>query len=113
MHKLCFALAVMLISTASYAANGDELGPPSTRTVSGTEIGHYKNGTLPTDLSTATIGAFVPNGAGGYTFLPGSGTSSGTFTIANVPSGFYLLQLGTLYLWTKNTVVDADFDSDN
>src|ERR1022692_209646 len=104
MRRPHFALAVMLISVASYAAIGGEPDqsflPPSTRTVSGTEIGHYKNGPLPPDLSTTTIGAFVPNGAGGYTFLAGSGTSSGTFTIANVPSGFYLLQLGTLYLWT-------------
>jgi len=111
MRRLHFALAVMLISVASYAATGDEnFSSPSTRTVSGTEIVHYKNGPLPTDLSTATVGAFVPNGAGGYTFLAGTGTSSGTFSIPNVPSGFYLLQLGALYLWTKNTVVDADSD---
>jgi hypothetical protein len=116
MRKLCFGLAVMLISVASYAAIGDEpsqgFPPPSTRTVSGAEIGHYKNGPLPTDLSTTTIGAFAPNGAGGYTFLPGSGTSRGTFAIPSVPSGFYLLQLGGIYLWTSNTVVDADFDAD-
>jgi len=103
MHRLCFALAVTLISAASFA---------STRTVSGTEIGHYKNGPLPVDLSAATVAAFAPNGSGGYTFLPGSGTSGGTFTIANVPSGFYLLQLGGIYLWTSNTVVDADFKAD-
>ena len=113
MRAVCFALAVTLISVASYAATGDEpnqnFAPPSTRTVAGTEIGHYTNGKLPVDLSTTTIGAFAPNGAGGYTFLPGSGTTSGTFTIQNVPSGFYLLQIGALYLWTSNTTVDADF----
>jgi len=116
MHKLCFTLVVTLISIASYAAVGDEptqtFQSPSTRTVSGTQIGHYKNGPLPTDLSTTAIGAFAPNGAGGYTFLPGSGTSSGTFTIPNVPSGFYLLQIGAVYLWTSNTVVDADTNLD-
>jgi hypothetical protein len=114
MRKLCFVLAVTLISIASYAAIGDEPGQgfsPSTRTVSGTEIGHYKNGPLPVDLSATMIGAFAPNGAGGYTFEPGSGTSSGTFTIPNVPSGFYLLQLGGIYLWTSNTTVDADYNS--
>jgi hypothetical protein len=102
---------------ASYTdVTGDEPNQssqaPSSRTVSGTEIGHYKNGPAPVDLSATTIAAFTPNGAGGYTFLPGSGTSSGTFTIANVPSGFYLLQLGGAYLWTSNTMVDADFNSD-
>jgi len=113
MRALCVSLAVLSISLASYAAAGNEpnqsLTPPSTRTVSGTEIGHYTNGTLPVDLSTSTVGAFAPNGAGGYTFLPGSGTSSGTFSIPNVPTGFYLLQVGALYLWTNNTTVDADF----
>jgi hypothetical protein len=115
MRRLCFALAVTVISVASYAASGDELTQsfqaPSTRTVSGTQIGHYKNGPLPVDLSTMTVAAFAPNGVGGYTFLPGSGTSSGTFTIPSVPSGFYLLQLGSIYLWTSNTTVNADFDS--
>lgn len=116
MRKLCFALAVTLFSIASFAAIGDEssqgFSPASTRTVSGTRIIHYKTGAVPVDLSTTTIGAFVPNGSGGYTFFSGSGTSSGTFTIANVPGGFYLLQLGGLYLWTSNTVVDADYNSD-
>jgi hypothetical protein len=102
---------------ASYAAaTGDEpnqsFQAPSSRTVSGTEIGHYKNGPAPVDLSVTAIAVFSPNGSGGYTFLPGSGTSSGKFSIPSVPSGFYLLQLGGIYLWTSNTVVDADFDSD-
>jgi hypothetical protein len=116
MRKLCLALTVTLISIMSYAALVDEASQsfqtPTTRTVSGTRIGHYKNGPVPVDLSTTTIGAFAPNGAGGYTFLSGTGTSTGTFTIANVPSGFYLLQLGGLYLWTKNTAVDGDFYTD-
>jgi hypothetical protein len=111
MHKLCFALAVILISTASYAATGDEPNQdsslPSTRTVSGTEIGHYTNGTLPVDLSTATVAAFSPKG-GGYTRVACIGTSSGTFTIPIVTTGSYLLQIGGTYLWTSNTVVDAD-----
>jgi hypothetical protein len=115
--KLCLALAVTLISIASYAAIGDEPSKssqqPSTRTVSGHEIGRYKTGPVPVDLSTTTVAAFAPNGAGGYTFLPGSGTSSGTFSIPSVPSGFYLLQLGGTYLWTRGAVVDADFNVDS
>ncbi len=40
-----------------------------------------------------------------------TGTSNGYFAIPHVPSGFYLLQLGGTFLWTKNTVVDADFNA--
>jgi hypothetical protein len=116
MHKLGFALAVILISVASYAAaSADELQnsfqPPSTRTVSGTEIVHFKNGPVPVDLSTTTIAALVPNGTG-YNVLAGTGTSSGTFSIPNVPAGLYLLQIGAQYVWTSNTVVDADSIAD-
>jgi len=94
------------------SAQVERIGPPATQTVTGTEIGHYKNGPLPVDLSTVAVAAYVPNGSGGYNVISGSGSSAGTFTINNVPSGFYLLQLGSSYLVTSNTVVDADFISD-
>jgi hypothetical protein len=117
MRKLRFTLAVTMIAVASYAAaSGGELKqsfqPPSTRTVSGTRIGHFKNGPVPVDLSTTTIAALVPNGSGGYNVLPGTGTSSGTFSIPNVPTGLYLLQIGAQYVWTSNTMVDADYFAD-
>jgi hypothetical protein len=67
---------------------------------------------VPVDLSTITIAALVPNGSGGYNVLAGTGTSSGTFSIPNVPSGFYLLQIGAVYVWTSHTVVDADSIAD-
>ncbi len=82
-----------------------------TRTVTGTRIGHYKDGAVPVDLSVRTVAAFVPGVAGGYSVIAGSGTTAGTFTIPNVPYGYYLLQLGTRYLWTKNTVVNGDFNA--
>lgn len=84
--------------------------PAPTRTVSGTRIGHYKDGPVPIDLSTRTIAALVPNGVGSYWTISGTGTDAGTFSIPNVPYGYYLLQLGGRYLWTKNTVINADFD---
>jgi hypothetical protein len=116
MRKLCLALVVTLIAVASCAASGDQLKqsfqPPSTRTVSGSEIVHFKNGPVPVDLSTTTIAALVPNGSGGYNVLAGTGTSGGAFSIPNVPTGFYLLQIGATYVWTSNTVVDADHFAD-
>lgn len=115
MRNLSLALALMLISAAAFAA-GDpvqqSLSPGSTRTVTGTRIGHYLDGPMPADLSGLTVAANVPDGSGGYTVITGTGTNTGTFSISNVPSGFYLLQLGHLYVWTRNSVVDADFDAD-
>ena len=100
---------VVMCAVMGFAAPSDDVGV-FTRTVTGTEIGHYLNGPLPTDLSTVTVGAYVffP-GKSRYAFLPGTGTSSGTFTIKNVPVGSYLLQLGNQYLWTGNSMVDADY----
>jgi hypothetical protein len=116
MRKLCLVLALSLIPAGSYAATGDEpspgLSPTSTRTVTGTEIVNYRNGPVPVDLSTTTIAVFVPNGSGGYKVLNGTGTSDGTFTILDVPTGFYLLQIGSNYVWTSNDAVNADSVAD-
>jgi hypothetical protein len=102
-----FVTVMVLISVAwCAAASGEEL--PATRTVTGTRIGHYTNGAVPVDLSATTIAAYIPSGSG-YTVITGTGTSSGTFTIANVPTGFYWLQFGANYLWTSNSTVNADF----
>lgn len=58
------------------------------------------------DLSTRTIQALVPNASGGFDTYPGQGHSDGTFSIPNVPSGFYLLQFGLNYLWTDSSNVN-------
>ncbi len=116
MRKFYFASAVVLISMASYSATGAApspiVPPATTRTVSGTQIVHYKKGPVPVNLSSTTIAALVPNGHGGYNVLPGTGTSSGTFSVPNVPKGFYLLQIGGSYVWTSNNLVDADSYAD-
>jgi hypothetical protein len=110
MLKRWLIAVMVLISAACCAAlNGEDF--PATRTVTGTRIAHYKNGTVPVDLSATTIAAYIPSGAG-YTVINGTGTSSGTFAIDNVPAGFYLLQFGLNYLWTSSSVVDADYISD-
>ncbi len=82
--------------------------PAFTRTVSGHRIGHYTDGAVPIDLSSRVVAAYVRSG-GSYNVIVGTGTSSGTFTIAGVPAGYYLLRLGGQYLWTSNAVVNADF----
>ena len=58
------------------------------------------------DLSSRTIQALVPNATGGFDVYPGQGHNDGTFSIPNVPTGFYLLQFGTSYLWTDSSTVN-------
>jgi hypothetical protein len=102
--------SVLALTLPSFlVAQVEDSTAPTTRTVTGTDIGHYSNGTLPVDLSKITIAAYAPNGAGGYNVISGTGTSAGTFTIPNVPSGYYLLQIGPSLLVTNNTVVNEDF----
>lgn len=49
------------------------------------------------DLTNLTVEALIPNGAGGYTPIGGSGTSEGLFEIKNVPDGPVLVHVGNLY----------------
>jgi hypothetical protein len=50
---------------------------------------------VPADLTKATLAAWVPDGAGGYTRIPGTGAADGTFSIPGVPGGTYWFQYGT------------------
>jgi hypothetical protein len=66
----------------------------------------------PTDLSTTTISALVPNGMGGFTTIAGAGKADGTFSIPSVPAGYYWLQLGNQWLWTSEAIIDAGSTSE-
>jgi len=112
---ISLVLAVLAVPTAlaQFAITADSSSnPASTRTVSGHRIVQYKDGPVPVDLSIRVIAAYIPNGTGGYDEIVGTGTAQGTFTIPNVPSGFYLLRLGRQFLWTKNTKINADYYQD-
>lgn len=61
----------------------------------------------PGDLSTTTIGAYVPTADGsGFTYVAGSGRSDGTFTIPGVDRTPYYLRYGVTYIWTHSRFVD-------
>jgi len=106
MKRTYILISLMVLSFAATAWT-----QVTTRTVTGTRIGHYRDGAVPVDLSIRPVEAFVPGISGGYREIVGTGTSAGTFTIPDVPYGYYLLRVGGRYLWTKNTNVDADYDS--
>jgi hypothetical protein len=66
---------------------------------------------VPADLSTTTIGAWVPSATepSGYAWRPGSAQGNGTFLIPNVESTPFLLQLGSGYVWTPSRALDLSY----
>ncbi|HET8901674.1 MAG TPA: fibronectin type III domain-containing protein [Holophagaceae bacterium] len=73
---------------------------------------HQDNTTTlqPLDLSATPIQALVPNASGGFDTLTGAGHSDGTFSIPNVPEGYYWLRFGSTYVWTSSSYVDWSND---
>jgi hypothetical protein len=66
------------------------------------------------DLTTSTFAALVPQSDGSVLTLPGTGTSTGMFTIPNVPAGYYWLQMnypGTItWAYQNNWTSSSSFD---
>lgn len=49
---------------------------------------------MPEDLTSETLQAYVPDGQGGFQIIDGKGRADGTFAIPNVPeTGYYLLDI--------------------
>lgn len=85
-------------------------------TVVGTKVITYHNTTgtqsVPVDLSTLPIAAWVPDGKGGFLKRIGVGAADGTFSITGVPAGTYLLQFGASSFYSmKASVLDMGFDA--
>jgi hypothetical protein len=61
---------------------------------------------VPIDLSGAVVQVLVDDGAGGYLRLPGAGSADGTFTVADVPAGTYMLRVDQSYFVTDRSSID-------
>ena len=74
-------------------------------------ISYTTNGKLVTPVSSVKgVVAFVPDGKGSYTQVAGT-LSSGSFTIPNVPAGYFMLQISigqflNELVWTNSSDVD-------
>ena len=85
-------------------------------TVSGTWVITYwtPNGPVlvPLDFTTAPIPpmALVPQKKGSFQTVQGSGNSDGTFSIPNIPGGYYWMQSGGASYWTSSSSVDLGVD---
>jgi len=109
--------AFVVRATDSFGAATDQAWTVNaTGTITGTKMTTYHTATgtqaVPVDLSTATIAAWVPDGAGGFSKRIGSGLANGTFSIPGVPEGVYLLQFGaTSLISTSASVLDLGTDA--
>jgi carbon monoxide dehydrogenase subunit G len=96
-----------------------------TGTVTGTcnDTFYAAKGSVPSvnDLSQdgETFAALVPQADGSVQTINGTGTANGTFTITNVPAGYYWLQLNfqglayvgsNQYFWTSSSTFDCGAD---
>lgn len=54
--------------------------------------------------------ALVPQSDGSFVPIRGSGNSNGTFSIPNVPGGYYWLQIGARSFWTSSSTFEYGFD---
>lgn len=90
------------------------VGPSvTTRTVTGvgqvTWISASSRKSVPIDFALESVEALVSDGAGGLRSLPGVagvGAAAGTFTIAEVPVGRYVLHSGQQFLVTESSSPD-------
>src|SRR5207237_6339838 len=73
--------------------------PPVTGMAVDTWVGDTNVVAVANDLSGG-INALVPTAGGGFTVHAGTGTINGTFTIPDVPDGYYYVQYGTHWLVT-------------
>jgi hypothetical protein len=65
---------------------------------------------LPVDTTRSSFEAFLPQPDGSLQVWPAVGTTQGTFTIPDVPAGYYWLKLGTSMYWTNSSTFDYGSD---
>jgi hypothetical protein len=63
---------------------------------------------VPFDWTSAnqTISALIPQSGGSFQTLTGTGAADGTFTIPQVPGGYYWLQIYNTAYWTSSSTID-------
>jgi hypothetical protein len=110
----CYNVVMSLDDTTQHATIVNIA--PST-TVTGSQITSFYSATgmlasAPTNLAPTVVNAFVPTGQGPFSILPGQGAANGTFSIPNVEIGNYWFHLGTSWLWTNESIIDAGSSSE-
>lgn len=92
-------------STAGGAGGGNAGTPVTGSVITRHYLADGGTTTTPINLTSSLIQAFVAIGGGNYSVLPGTGTSSGTFSIPNVPVGTVLVRVDSSFLETTARAV--------
>lgn len=58
-----------------------------------------------------TPGALIPQTDGSFQTVQGTGSSDGTFSIPNIPGGYYWLKVGITAFWTSSSTFDLGLDT--
>lgn len=113
--QLTCSLGACIASASSDGGGSDDAGSPGARDV----VGRYLSVQLlpdggvvegGADLSAGVIAALVEVD-GGYVVFPGTGEASGAFRIPAVPTGHYLLRVGSTYLETERSQLEIREES--
>jgi hypothetical protein len=68
--------------------------------------------TMADDLSSITIGAYVPTEDGsGFVYVAGTGQADGTFIIPGVVRTPYFFRFGSSYIWSHSRFLDLSYTS--
>jgi hypothetical protein len=104
-------VATNAAGSATQSWNVTPAGP-----VTGTWVLTYwtSNGAInvPFDISKAPapLTALIPQPDGSFQTVQGTGTADGTFSISNVPGGYFWLQIGRSAYWTSSSTMDLGLD---
>lgn len=84
--------------------------PSGTVTVSWVNTDWTPNGTsmVPNKIPLAQV--WVPQPDGSFLPVPGAENPDGSFSIPNVPGGYYWLEVGRFFYWTSNSTFDLGMD---
>ena len=72
------------------------------------ELTYTESGKVTVPQQPQTVNAYVLGANGNYTAIAGTG-SNGGFSIANVPAGYYMLDVDGQYLWTSASDLDLTY----
>ena len=116
---LLAVLGASLFATACAAGGGSTSPDSPIGTVTGTWADTYwtSNGqvAVPFNWTTATTmpTVLVPQTNGTFQTLTGTGNANGTFSIPNVPAGYFWLEAGGSSYWTSSSTVNLGQDIDD
>ena len=98
--------SVTATNSAGSATQSWTVTPSGTVTVSWVDTNWTPNGSVMTPVKIPLAEVLVPQPDGSFQPLTGAENPDGTFSIPNVPVGYYWLQVGRFSYWTSSSQFD-------